>query len=127
MKDRRETGGNLRIVEFSLFHDWGRCCRACEASCRWLRSGRQWGSHGSESPMKRRYDALGHLRLSLMYEDLYRAERRWRTIGIADGLVLIVVHTLSEDNQGPYWGMGRIISAPKAERHERRAYKEEHV
>ena len=39
--------------------------------------------------------------LSLMYEDPFRGEGRWRTIGMVNGLVLIVVHTLPEDNEGP--------------------------
>ena len=62
--------------------------------------------------------------LSLMYEDPFRGERRWRTIGMVNGLVLIVVHTLPEENKEPRHRIGRIISARKAERHERRAYEE---
>ena len=44
-------------------------------------------------------------------------EQRWRTIGMAAGvMLLVVVHTLEDDE------VVRIISARKAEAHERRRY-----
>ena len=66
-------------------------------------------------------------RLSLTYEDPFRGESRWRTIGMVNRLVLIVVHTLPGDDGKPCQRIGRIISARKAERHERKAYEEGHV
>ena len=66
-------------------------------------------------------------RLSLTYEDPFLGESRWRTIGMVNGLVLIVVHTLPEVDGETIQNIGRIISARKAERHERRAYEEGHV
>ncbi len=65
--------------------------------------------------------------MSFMYEDPFRGERRWRTIGMVDGLVLIVVHTLPDEYEEPRHRIGRIISARKAERYERRAYEEGRV
>ena len=41
---------------------------------------------------------------------------RWTTLGVVDGVVLRVTHTM------PDWGVGRIISARKATPHERRDY-----
>ena len=62
--------------------------------------------------------------LSLMYEDPFRRERRWRTTGMVNGLVLIVVHTLPDEDKGPGHRIGRIISARKAKPYERRKYEE---
>jgi hypothetical protein len=55
--------------------------------------------------------------------DPYPNEERWRTLGSpsTDGIVVLyVVHTWPEDEDGT----GRIISARKAEAHERREYEE---
>jgi len=55
--------------------------------------------------------------------DPYPNEERWRTLGSPslDGIiVLYVVHTWPEDEAGA----GRIISARKAENHEKRDYEE---
>ena len=64
--------------------------------------------------------------LAVTFEDPFRDETRWRTIGVVHGLVLIVVHTWPDDDQGQRHRIGRIISARKAERHERKAYEEGH-
>ena len=55
--------------------------------------------------------------------DPYPDEERWRTLGspTVDGIVILyVVHTCPEDEDGA----GRIISARKAEAHERQDYEE---
>jgi hypothetical protein len=55
--------------------------------------------------------------------DPYPNEERWRTLGSPslDGiLILYVVHTWPEDEAGA----GRIISARRAQSHERQAYEE---
>ncbi len=55
--------------------------------------------------------------------DPYPYEQRWQTIGIpgmARPIVLLVVHTWSEDEDDEQ--EGRIISARLAETHERRRY-----
>ena len=56
----------------------------------------------------------------VMEEDYFPDEQRWRTIGMVAQRVLLVVHTLPFQDEP-----GRIISARKAESHERRRYQEE--
>ncbi len=56
----------------------------------------------------------------LSAEDLYRYEQRWRTIGVVNQTAIIVVHTLPALSAES----GRIISARKANSHERRVYEE---
>ena len=51
-------------------------------------------------------------------EDPYPYEQRWRTTGLVGPSVIIVIHT------SPEGGTGRIISARRATRHERRIYEE---
>ena len=61
--------------------------------------------------------------LCISVPDPYPNEERWRTLGSpsTDGiLVLYVVHTWHEDESGA----GRIISARRAESHERTDYEE---
>lgn len=60
--------------------------------------------------------------LGISVPDPYPDEERWRTLGspTADGVVVLyVVHTWPGDD-----GVGRIISARRAESHERRDYEE---
>src|ERR1039458_1753439 len=61
--------------------------------------------------------------LCISVPDPYPGEERWRKLGSPSGdriVVLYVVHTWPEDEAGA----GRIISARKAETHERRDYEE---
>ena len=58
-------------------------------------------------------------------EDPYPYERRWRTMGMVGETVLMVVHTLPETDSVAGEEAGRIISARKATRLERKAYEEE--
>jgi uncharacterized protein len=52
-------------------------------------------------------------------------EQRWQTIGSGDGvLLLLVVHTLKEEDEEE---VVRLISARRAERHERRWYGDVYV
>ena len=64
--------------------------------------------------------------LALTLPDPYPDEERWRTIGspsVQRDVVLFVVHTWpKEDEAGKE--VGRIISARKAMRYERRAYED---
>ena len=62
--------------------------------------------------------------LAVTFDDPNRDERRWRTIGTVRGVVLIVVHTWTEIDPSSGRAIVRIISARKAERHERKAYEE---
>ena len=64
--------------------------------------------------------------LAVTFDDPNRDERRWRTIGTVRGVVLIVVYTWAEIDPISGRAIVRIISARKAERHERRAYEEGH-
>ena len=51
-------------------------------------------------------------------EDDYQYEERWQTIGTAEGVLIIVIHTLQAGDGEP----GRIISARQALPYERRRY-----
>ena len=57
--------------------------------------------------------------------DEYQDEERWQTIGVVNGLVVFVVHTAPRRDPRTGEEIGRIISARKATRHERRAYEED--
>ena len=59
-------------------------------------------------------------RLFTTREDPYPHEERWRTTGTIGPSVIIVVHTWSDE------GPGRIISARRANRTEKRRYEEEY-
>jgi uncharacterized DUF497 family protein len=54
--------------------------------------------------------------LRLTVRDLHEGEERWRTTGAVGVGLLLVVHTWPDE------GLGRVISARRAERHERRRY-----
>jgi uncharacterized DUF497 family protein len=63
--------------------------------------------------------------LQISEPDPHESEERWRTLGLVKGVVvLIVVHTIKEDEDG--YEEIRIISARKATRAEREAYEESH-
>ena len=51
--------------------------------------------------------------------DPHPDDDRWRTIGMVDATTLLVVHTIADDH-----GPGRIISARKATRRERKRYEQ---
>jgi uncharacterized DUF497 family protein len=53
-------------------------------------------------------------------EDDYPYEERWQTIGMVEGLFIIVIHTLQTRDGAP----GRIISARQALPFERRRHQE---
>ena len=55
-------------------------------------------------------------------EDPYPHEQRWRTMGMVGPVVVMVVHTWPEVSPETGDEVGRIISARKATRHERKAY-----
>ena len=64
--------------------------------------------------------------LAVTLPDPYPDEARWRTIGVPStqsDVVLFVVHTWPEEDEAGE-EVGRIISARKATRDERRAYEE---
>jgi uncharacterized protein len=51
---------------------------------------------------------------------------RWQTLGLVGNVVLFVVHTSPDPDAATEEGVGRIISARKATRHERRNDEEGH-
>ena len=59
---------------------------------------------------------------NLTVEDPYRYEQRWRTIGTAGPTIIMVVHTWEQTGAGGFHG--RIISARRANSHERAQYEE---
>ena len=60
--------------------------------------------------------------LSLMYDDPYPLEQRFRTIGMVGNALLMIVHTWPEPDPRFDVEVGRIISARRATAHERRRY-----
>ena len=67
--------------------------------------------------------------LAATYDDPHQYEQRWRTIGMIEGLLIVVVHTWPAAglDAGTAPRAGRIINARPATPHERRAYEEGHV
>jgi uncharacterized DUF497 family protein len=64
--------------------------------------------------------------LAITLPDPFSSEERWRTVGSAGDsadVVLFVVHTWPEADETRE-EIGRIVSASKATRNERRAYEE---
>jgi uncharacterized DUF497 family protein len=58
----------------------------------------------------------------LIRDRVIDGEQRWQTIGSAGGVVLLlVVHTMAGQNEDEVF---RLISARKAEKHERRWYED---
>jgi len=62
--------------------------------------------------------------LALSKRDTHPEEERWQTVGVIGATVVLVVHTWPEDDSGTGEEVGRIISARKATKYERRAYEE---
>ncbi len=80
----------------------------------------------------RRKHHVGFETAELVFEDpgavalphrVVEGEQRWQMIGWAQSMVLVVAHTVAEDNGGE---VIRIISARKATAPERRLYEEAH-
>ena len=58
----------------------------------------------------------------LLFDRVVDGEERWQTIGLVDGVyLLLVVHTVEEEDDEEVY---RLISARKAGPHERRKYDE---
>lgn len=62
--------------------------------------------------------------LALTIRDSRHYEERWRTMGTIGGAVIVVVHTRPEPTADTDEETGRVISARKATKHERREYEE---
>ena len=92
----------------------------------------RWTWDANKERINRRKHGLGFETAQLVFDDPYAAsrhdpypdEQRWQTIGIVGNVVVLLVHTWPEPAQENVEETGRIISARKAMRHERRAYEE---
>jgi len=62
--------------------------------------------------------------LAVSRPDVYPGEERWQTVGAIDRVIVIVVHTWPLYDPESDEEVGRIISARKATKNERRAYEE---
>lgn len=62
--------------------------------------------------------------LYLTNHDPYLYEERYQTIGVVEGNLILVVHTLTTGEVETDSGTGRIISARKPTPHERATYEE---
>ena len=62
--------------------------------------------------------------LAISRQDFYADEERWQTVGAIGQLIVIVVHTWPVSESESYEEIGRIISARKATKQERRAYEQ---
>ena len=62
--------------------------------------------------------------LRITYNDPYPYEDRFQTIGMVEGTLILVVHTLTNPEITTDAETGRIISARKPTRHDRKAYEE---
>lgn len=62
--------------------------------------------------------------LYITYNDPYPDEERFRTVGMVEGTLILVVHTLTDKETEIDAELGRIISARKPTRYEREIYEE---
>ncbi len=62
--------------------------------------------------------------MSITVEDRHLQEQRWRTIGMISSQVIVVIHTWPLEITARQEQIGRVISARKASRSERREYEE---
>jgi hypothetical protein len=62
--------------------------------------------------------------LAASRRDTYSGGERWQTIGVIGSVIVLVIHTWPEMDPATGEDIGRIISARKATRYERRIYEE---
>lgn len=60
----------------------------------------------------------------LTWPDPYPNEQRWRTMGMIENMVVIVVHTSPHTDPTSNTEVWRMISARRAKLHERKRYEE---
>ena len=93
----------------------------------------RWTWDPDKAAMNRVKHGLSFETASLVFNDPFHASKpdphpdgdRWHTIGLVGSVLLLVVHTWPEGDDGE--PAGRIISARKATAHERKAYEEGNV
>jgi uncharacterized protein len=89
-----------------------------------------WVWDDTKNAENRRKHGLSFSSAKLVFDDPlaltqiqeYPSKERWTTIGMIGGLCVFVVHTWPDD--APVTESGRIISARRATKHERKAYEE---
>lgn len=94
----------------------------------------RWGWDTEKNEANRRKHKVGVEAAALVFDDPlaatienpHQCETRWRTIGTVGPTVLLVIHTSPEVGPASGEEVGRIISARKAARVERRVYEEGH-
>ena len=92
----------------------------------------QWTWDPRKNDTNKRNHGLRFETARLVFDDPHAASRRapfsgeprWQTIGMAGNVIVIVVHTEPARDRDAGEEVGRIISARKATKHERRAYEE---
>ena len=62
--------------------------------------------------------------MSVTRIDPYWDEQRWRTMGMIDTIIVVVIHTIPEYDEGARQQLGRVISARKATKLERQIYED---
>lgn len=92
----------------------------------------RWTWDEEKNRRNRRVHGLSFETAELVFDDPLAASRpdhsageeRWQTIGMINGVIVLLVHTWPEsDSSGEE--VGRIISARKATVYERKAYEED--
>jgi uncharacterized DUF497 family protein len=92
----------------------------------------RWTWDSNKDRANQRKHGLSFATAQLVFDDLLAisrldpdsAEERWQTVGLIGHLAVVVVHTWPDTRSSDSEEVGRIISARKATRHERRAYEE---
>jgi uncharacterized protein len=92
----------------------------------------RWTWTGSKNRANKRKHRLSFETAQLVFNDPHALSvpdphpdgDRWRTIGVIQGVTVLVVHTEPDFDPSVGEEVGRIISARKAEPHERKAYEE---
>ena len=91
-----------------------------------------WTWDPDKNEINRREHGIGFETAALVLDDplvatipdTYRNEQRWRTIGLIDNILVIVVHTTPEVDPTSGTEVWRMISARQATPDERKRYEE---
>ncbi|MDE2474587.1 MAG: BrnT family toxin [Alphaproteobacteria bacterium] len=90
----------------------------------------RWTWDASKNRINRRRHGISFETAQRVFEDPlhlsvinpFPDEERWQTVGVVGGVTLLVIHTSPREENDDT--TGRIISARKATRNERKAYEE---
>lgn len=92
----------------------------------------RWAWSAEKNKTNRQKHGLSFDTAQLVFEDplaatrldTHAAEERWQTVGVIGNVSILVVHTWPARDEKTGEETGRIISARKATKQERRAYEE---